>query len=235
MTEQQPYDVLVRHGDVEIRRYQVHVVAETSARGGFEMAGNLAFRPLFRYITGHNRGDSAIAMTAPVVQQAGSGAQLAMTAPVVQQAGERGHVVGFVMPAGSTLENLPEPLDEAVRLREVPEEHAAALRYSGRWSEGSYRAKERELLAVLEHTDWAPDGPARFARFDPPWTPGFWRHNEVVVPVGRRSLVRRPDEAAGCGAECSPCSPCCCSHWSGWASSTGRSRATTSPWSSRAS
>ena len=182
MTEQQPYDVVVRHGDVEIRRYPAHVVAETTAGGSFEMAGNLAFRPLFRYLTGHNRAQSTIAMTAPVVQET-TGTQIAMTAPVVQQAGDRGHVVGFVMPAGSTLESLPAPLDDSVRLREVPEEHAAALRYSGRWSQRSFRAKERELLADLEHTDWAPAAPARFARFDPPWAPWFLRHNEVVVPV----------------------------------------------------
>ena len=185
MTEQQPYDVVERRGDVEVRRYPAHVVAETSPRGGFEMAGNLAFGPLFRYITGHNRESAKLEMTAPVVQETGGG-RIAMTAPVVQRAGEDGQVVGFVMPAGSTLQNLPQPLDDSVRLRQVPEEHAAALRYSGRWSEGSFRAKERALLTALEDTDWAPLGPARFARFDPPWTPWFLRHNEVVVPVGPR-------------------------------------------------
>lgn len=186
MTEQQPYDVVERHGDVEIRRYPAHVVAETTARGGFEMAGNLAFRPLFRYITGHNDGGAKLAMTAPVVQGE-SGGTIAMTAPVVQQPDSSGsHVVGFVMPAGSTLDDLPTPLDPSVRLRAVPEEYAAALGYSGRWSRRTYRAKERDLLAELEGTNWSADGVPRFARFDPPWTPWFLRRNEVVVPVRRR-------------------------------------------------
>lgn len=185
MTEQQPYEVVERHGDVEVRVYPAHVVAETVVRAGFVLAGNLAFRPLFRYITGHNRGGAKLAMTAPVVQE-DAGAPIAMTAPVVQQEGDGGHVVGFVMPAGSTVDSLPEPLDASVSLRAIPEERAAALRYSGRWSRRAFRARERELLDVLEHTDWGPVGPVRFARFDPPWTPWFLRHNEVVVPVDRR-------------------------------------------------
>lgn len=185
MTEQQPYDVLERHGDVEIRRYPAHVVAETTARGGFEMAGNLAFRPLFRYISGHNRDRSEVVMPTPVVEEI-SGSQISMTAPVVQQEGHGGHVVAFVMPAGSSLADLPEPLDDSVRLREVPEELAAALRYSGPWTRRSFRNRRRELLSALLETEWVPAGEARFARFDPPWTPWFLRRNEVVVPVARR-------------------------------------------------
>ena len=82
-------------------------------------------------------------MTAPVVQQAAAGRRMAMTAPVVQRESGRpgSHIVGFVMPADETLETLPEPDDLGVTLRAVPVEFAAALRYSGRWTQAGYEER----------------------------------------------------------------------------------------------
>ena len=92
MTEQQPYEVIERHDAFELRRYPAHVVAEVELDGSFEDAGNRAFRSLFRYITGANRTRSAVAMTAPVVQETAS-ENVAMTAPVVQEQGGDGRYV----------------------------------------------------------------------------------------------------------------------------------------------
>lgn len=169
MTEEQAYDVLEQHPGFELRRYPDHLVAETEVGGPFELAGNVAFPRLARYIGGHNRSSRKLAMTAPVVQE--------------QDAGSRRYVVGFVMPADVRAEDLPDPLDSAVHTRRVPAETAAALRFSGRWSRGSYEKRAAQLLAALEEAGLSPAGPPRYARFDPPWTPWFLRRNEVVVPV----------------------------------------------------
>lgn len=170
MTEQQPYEVLEQHPDFELRRYPEHVVAETEVGGPFELAGNLAFPRLARYINGHNRGARKIAMTAPVVQE--------------QEPGERRFVVGFVMPAEVGAEDLPVPSDAAVHVRRVPEHTAAARRFSGRWSRRSFEKHAAELLAAVASAGLEVVGVPRYARFDPPWTPWFLRRNEVVVPVG---------------------------------------------------
>ena len=69
MTEQQVYEVLKEYPDFELRRYPDHLVAETEVGGPFELAGNLAFPRLARYIGGHNRSSRKMAMTAPVVQE----------------------------------------------------------------------------------------------------------------------------------------------------------------------
>ena len=169
MTEQQAYDVLREHPDFELRRYPEHLVAEIEVGGPFELAGNLAFPRLARYIGGHNRSSLKVAMTAPVVQE--------------QDPQSRRYIVGFVMPADSA-EDLPDPSDPAVRIRRVPAETAAALRFSGRWSRRSYEKRTAQLLAALEPAGLHVVGAPRYARFDPPWTPWFLRRNEVVVPVG---------------------------------------------------
>ncbi len=183
MTEQQPYAVIRSYGDFELRRYDAHVVAEVTVPGPRDSAGNRAFRSLVGYIGGKNDAGRSMAMTAPVVGAPATGRKLAMTAPVVQQPADTGFTVAFVLPAGETLETLPTPTDEAVTVRAVLAETAAALRYSGRWSESGYADAELRLRASVVAAGLTASGPARWARFDPPWTPWFLRRNEIVLPV----------------------------------------------------
>ena len=128
-------------------------------------------------------------MTAPVVQQAAS-ERIAMTSPVIQSGAESGRQqVGFVMPASYTLETLPTPQDRRITIREVPVELAAARSFTGRWSERIYQDQLAQLTTGVAQAGLAITGKPRFARFDPPWTPWFLRHNEVVVPVTDNSSV----------------------------------------------
>lgn len=182
MTEQQRFSVVATFPEFELRRYDACVLAEVTVGGSLESAGNRAFRRLAGYIGGRNRAGRSLAMTAPVVQEQ-AGRRIAMTAPVVQREEGVQHIVGFVMPAGETLETLPDPTDGSVSLREVPEEFAAALRYGGRWTESAYQQQLTRLRDAVARVGLTVTGPPRWARFDPPWTPWFLRRNEVVLPV----------------------------------------------------
>jgi hypothetical protein len=172
MTEQQVYTVVERRPGYEVRRYPAHVVADVEMVGSFERAGNAGFGPLVSYISGRNRSGGKVAMTAPVIQ-----------APTDDPGRHR---IAFVMPQGATVETLPIPSSPGVNLREIPETWAAVTTYSGRWTESSYRRHVESLLAALERDDLRPLGPARYARFDPPWKPWMLRRNEVVVPIEPR-------------------------------------------------
>lgn len=196
MTEQQPFEVLERHDAVELRRYPEHLIAEVEVGGSFDSAGNRAFRSLASYIGGRNTTRRTIAMTAPVVQeeQSTAGTSIAMTSPVVQEPGaEPGrHRVAFVMPSEFTADTLPVPQDARVHTRTVPAHLAAAVRYSGRWSQSSFQRHRDDLLAALPAAGLSASGPVRWARYNPPWTPWFLRHNEVIVPVERSVTVEEP-------------------------------------------
>lgn len=185
MTEQQPYEVVARRSGFELRRYPAHLVAEVEVDAAFEEAANRAFRPLAGYIGGGNRSRRRIAMTAPVTQEAAGSEKIAMTTPVLQQAGDRPgtYLVRFVMPADLTPQTLPEPEDTRVRTREVPEQLAAAVRFSGRWTRAAFQDRAAALYLAVTAAGLRPAGPVRYARFDPPWTPWFLRRNEVVLPV----------------------------------------------------
>ena len=184
MTEQQRYRVLQTMRDgVELREYAHCVVADVVVMGSQESAGNKAFRPLASYIGGKNQTRESLAMTAPVIQEARS-EKLAMTAPVIQEsAGDGQWTVSFVLPGARALADYPIPDDPRVQLRELPQETAAAVRWSGRWTSGNVAARTDALLRCIADAGWEPAGPPRWARFDPPWKPFFARRNEVVIPV----------------------------------------------------
>jgi hypothetical protein len=180
--ERPKYRVVEQEGNFELRQYEPYLVAETIVEGDFDTVGNEGFRRLFDYISGKNRKQQSISMTAPVSQKTES-EKISMTAPVNQvRVGEK-YRITFVMPAQYTLETLPEPLDTRVKLKAVPGQLIAALRYSGTWSKERYEEKRIRLQALLKQKNLEPAGEPIFARYNPPFMPWFLRRNEVLIPV----------------------------------------------------
>ena len=197
MTEQQPFELLQRRPDYELRRYPAHIVAEVQVTATFDRAGNAAFRQLFNYISGENTARQSVAMTAPVVQAPGTPQKLAMTAPVLQHGTLTGSgdtaefTVAFVLPAGTTAESAPVPTNPNVRIRAVPGSLTAARAFSGSGSAKAFEKRNQELQAALAGAGLGAVGLPRFARFDPPFKPWFLRRNEVLQDV------EEPPPAAG--------------------------------------
>ena len=168
MTEQQPYEVVQRFSDFEVREYPPSTVVEVTVRGSFENAGNRAFGSLFGYISGRNRAGRSISMTAPVLQ--GS-------------AGGGGHAVAFVLPSDIPVDEAPAPNDDALVVRTMAATTAAAMTYSGRWTQDSYDRHRAMLLDAVAREGFVTVGEPRFARYNPPFTPWFLRRNEVLVDI----------------------------------------------------
>lgn len=195
--EQPTYDVVYRDGDIEYRQYESYLVSETVIEnaGDYKAAGNEGFRRLFRYITGSNRGQAKIAMTAPV-EQAPTSEKIAMTVPVQQTNSADGWRVAFMLPAQYTLETAPQPTDSRVRVREMPGRLMAVLRYSGRWTERNFEMKQNTLLDMLESESVTPVGEIQSALYDPPYMPPFLRRNEVMIQVNRLPATAAASVAA---------------------------------------
>jgi len=181
-TEEAKYTVSVKQDDLEVREYEPSIVAEVIVNDSFEDASGAAFRKLFKYISGDNTGRNKIAMTAPVAQKAES-EKIAMTSPVGQRKAEQGWAVSFMMPASYTMETIPVPDNPAVVLREIPAYRAAAIRYSGRWSEKSYKKHLASLLEWIESENLEVIGEPVWARYNAPFTPWFMRRNEILIPI----------------------------------------------------
>ena len=170
MTEELGYRVLQRYPDFEVREYPAHSLIECELSGEFSAVGNQAFGTLLGYISGANRANRRIAMTAPVLQRELPGGR---------------HAVSFVLPAALTGQ-APDPLHPALRSVTVGAECMAVRRFSGGWTRARAASQEASLRLSLERVGLEAAGPARFARFDPPWKPGFLRRNEVLIPLRKK-------------------------------------------------
>ncbi|XOV84951.1 MAG: heme-binding protein [bacterium] len=167
--EEPDFVVVEMLGKVEIRLYDGYWVAQTRVQGEFSEAGGRAFEPLFDYLSGANS----------------AGTKISMTAPVQQRTDADSHVVNFVMPQDAVASGLPKPAGEAVTLAQIPAQLVAALRYSGGWQEKRYRKFEQQLRKQLDTSDFSVCGAATWARYNPPFWPGFMRRNEVLIPVAK--------------------------------------------------
>ena len=172
MVETAPYEESGRIGDVEFRKYPALMIA--SVRGVSE---NEAFGFLFRYISGRNRTKKKIAMTAPVI----TSETIAMTAPVISDEA----TMSFVMPGAYSLDDLPEPVDAEVQIREIPHREVAVIRFRGTADEAAVAGMTRRLMEILRENSITVAGTPFLMRYNPPFIPGIFRRNEVGVEIRR--------------------------------------------------
>ena len=162
--ESAPCQVVRSSGKFELRDYPALTVVETPmTRTGNNADGS--FMRLFRFITGGNEAKQKIAMTTPVFMS-GSDSNATMA---------------FVLPAKLKSDTVPKPTDGSLTVRELPAGRFAVLRFRGG------RNAKNEAAALQWLKDWMTTqglsvlSPPVFAYFDPPWTPGFLRRNEVML------------------------------------------------------
>ena len=176
--EKPPHSVVMRDGNIEVRDYPALRVAEVERTGGRWKAVQRAFSPLAGYIFAKERAGPSIAMTAPVIQERASEAE-AQTGPGPEGTWR----VRFIMPSKWSVEDLPEPASGDVVIRELPPRRVAVIRFSGMPEDDRLASKQRELSKWLKDSRYTPTGPATYAYYDDPLTPGFLRRNEVMIPV----------------------------------------------------
>jgi len=171
MTQRQEFTVLRTYKDFEVREYMPCVLAEVKVSADYSTAGSAAFGSLFQYIAKGNKSSEKIAMTAPVIA-----AQKA-------DAAEEEWFVSFVMPAGSTMADMPDPNDPRVVLRQLEAETCIAASFRGRAGEDLMKRKVADLRAMAAKENIALSDETRICRFDPPFKPGFMQYNEIVIPA----------------------------------------------------
>lgn len=147
---------------IEIREYAPRVMAVTE----MTERENDGFRVLAGYIFGGNAREQEIAMTAPVQQTMSGPAEMA-----------------FMMPAEYAFDELPEPNDARVVFRQAPAYTAAVIRFSGWANAEKADANWQKLRGFLIKEGIEIVGEPTLNQYNPPWTLGFLRRNEIIVPV----------------------------------------------------
>ena len=172
MVKEVQYRLIKKINRVEIRRYEKLIIAEVDGYG------DGGFSHLFDYISGNNTRKTNLEMTAPVISKS-----IEMTAPVLSE----NESIAFVMPEGYTLENTPEPNDERIKIKQIPERIIAAIKFSGRWKPSNFAEKSKQILRELEKSQINSKGNIFTMRYSGPLTPWFLRRNEVAIEIDANS------------------------------------------------
>ena len=91
--------------------------------------------------------------------------------------------VRFVMPASYTMDTLPKPNNDAVKLEKIPGKRFAVIRFSGMAGEDSLKEHTDELQTFVNTKELNAISEPTYAFFNPPWTLPFLRRNEVMVEI----------------------------------------------------
>jgi hypothetical protein len=160
-------------GDFSIRSYDAMTLASTPMRATSGRQQDGGFMRLFGYISGDNETKS----------------KLAMTTPVFMEGEDESPTMSFVLPDNARDEP-PQPTGESVTLRTVPSQLVAVVTFNGRADSNSNAVQETRLRQWMEQEGLIAFGLPKTAQYDPPWTPGPLRRNEVIIPI------RKPASAA---------------------------------------
>lgn len=163
------YKVVERGEGLEVRDYPPLVLVGVSASG--KKGDDGAFMRLFRYISGRNEGGTKIPMTTPVLMRAkGEGREREMS---------------FVMPATMGAQEVPKPSDEALSPSVRQSGRYVVFRDSGWWKKKDEEQAAERVKAWAERRGLKVQGEPEIAYYDPPWTLGPLRRNELLWRVGR--------------------------------------------------
>ncbi len=166
--ESAAYDVIQSNGPFEVREYPELMMATTEMR--FASQGNDgSFNRLFSYISGANDNNQKVAMTTPVFMDS--------------ESEDNPGQMGFIVPASVVADGAPVPSDANVELRSREGGRFAVIRFSGWLDVATRRDAEQRLTGWMSDQGLSPDGDAESAGYDPPWTPGPLRRNEILVRI----------------------------------------------------
>lgn len=169
--ESAEYKVVSSDGKFEVREYpDLMLVATTTKLDAQGRDGS--FMKLFRYISGANQSEKKISMTTPVFME--------------NDKEDSAVQMGFVMPKQLAEEGVPAPTGEGVDVRKRAGGRFAVLRFSGQLNVKSAKESEAKLRTWMEKQGLVADDSAESsgvetAGYDPPFTPGPLRRNEVLI------------------------------------------------------
>ncbi len=164
--ESAQYSVIDLDGSFEVREYPQLMLVTTKMR--FQSQGNDgSFNRLFRYINGGNQADLKVAMTTPVFMEPLSA--------------EKDGQMGFVIPSEIAAKSIPEPSGDNVQIQTRAGGRFAVLQFAGRINDELLASSENKLRKWMDSKGLKGGERIEVAGYDPPWTPGPLRRNEVLI------------------------------------------------------
>ena len=160
------YTVLKSYDDFELRQYGSMILAQTVMQSAsYENTSRQGFRTVASYIFGGNEENKKIAMTAPVIMEMGDDTKMS-----------------FVMPKQHSMESLPEPSSEEVKILKVSPKKYAVITFPGYANNKKIDKYAKKLLKRIKSEGLETVGNVKFMGYNAPWQV-IGRKNEIAVEV----------------------------------------------------
>ena len=160
------YTVLKSYDDFELRQYGSMILAQTVMQSvSYENTSSQGFRTVASYIFGGNEENKKIAMTAPVIMEMGDDTKMS-----------------FVMPKEHSMESLPEPSSEEVKILKVSPKKYAVITFPGYANNKKIDKYAKKLLKSIKSEGIETVGNVKFMGYNAPWQV-IGRKNEIAVEV----------------------------------------------------
>lgn len=179
-TEEPDYRALKTDGDFQIRDYPALTVAETVVQGPRKAALGQGFSTIADYIFAKSRPGEKIEMTVPVMQD--SGDPMASDPPLFDDDLEGAWRTRFVMPAGRTSDDLPDP-PAGIELVDLAPRKVAVVSFTGRADDQMLADAEDRLRGWLARNGENAGAEPEYAFYNSPLIPGPLRRNEVWLAL----------------------------------------------------
>ena len=168
--EKPQYEILERHGSVEIRQYPKVIIAGTKVEQPYRTALYSGFRSIANYIFGGNDENMKIAMTAPVISQK-------------KKKNVETHEILFIMPKKYEIDSLPKPDRGNVYLEERTLDKVASIRFGGWATEKRVFRYQAKLFRKISKLGLEQIGPPMVAQYNSPWALPPFRRNEILIRI----------------------------------------------------
>lgn len=175
------YKILKKEQNIEIRQYPPLIIAEVKTAGSRQDSIGNGFRILADFIFGNNEGEKQLSMNGPITQQ--EGIKIAMTAPVQQEQTDTEWAISFIMPSKFSIDTIPNPINDRIKIIQIPSKRYAVITFSGRSTEANLTKHTNELEIYMNGSSYSKVGNAKYAFYNPPWTLPFLRRNEVQFEI----------------------------------------------------
>jgi hypothetical protein len=164
-----PYEIISTQEPYEIRHYKNLVLVNAPMSGASDNQ-NSAFFKLFDYISGQNKKNEKIEMTAPVFMDT-----------------EEDEYMQFVLPARYTMQTAPIPNHEDLDIVEMKNLTMASIRFSGRLTKSNTRKHREKLISWIKAQENIQiAGEPITAGYNAPFTIPILRRNEVLIPIKKQ-------------------------------------------------
>ena len=161
--------LIVKEDGYEIREYQSMIIATTRVQSDYRNATSTGFRRIANYIFGGNSTGMNIEMTAPVISNVPDADDI--------------YDIQFVMPSEHSLEDLPQPNNGYVSIKEVNLGKTAVLRFGG-WATRERASYYKDKLSdLIANKGYKIKGVFMVAQYNSPWALPPFRKNEIIVPI----------------------------------------------------